>query len=76
MEHLIYEERLRELFYLEKRRLRGDLINLYKYLKGGHKNDEARLFSVVPSDRNRGNRLKLKHRRCCLNIGNTFLLGG
>ena len=48
LEHLSYEESLK------KRRLRGDLIYAYKYLKDGCQEDGARLFSVVPSNRDKG----------------------
>lgn len=73
LEHLCYEGRLRQLFCLEKGQLGGDLINVYEYLKEGEcQADEARLFSVVSSNRVRVNRQKLIHRKFHLDMWKNF----
>ena len=59
---------------LKKRRVRGDLRNASKYLKSGCQEDRARLFSLVPRDRTRGNGHKLKHRKLHLNMRKNFPL--
>ena len=52
LEQLFYEERLRELglFSLEKRRLWGDLIVAFQYLKGAYKQEGGWLFTRVDRD--------------------------
>jgi len=61
LEHLSYEERLREwgLSSLEKRKLRGDLRAAFQYLKGAYRKDGENIFSRACCNRTRSDDFKL-----------------
>ncbi|GAB0175594.1 hypothetical protein GRJ2_000024600 [Grus japonensis] len=69
-----YEEQLRSLglFSLEKRRLRGDLITAYTFLKGSSEREGTDLLSLMTSDRTQGNGMKLHQGKFRLNIKKGF----
>ncbi|KFO59234.1 hypothetical protein N302_15957, partial [Corvus brachyrhynchos] len=78
LEHLPYEHRLRKLrpFSLEKRRLHGDLMANFQYLKGAYRGAGEGLFIRNCSDRTRNNGYKLKEGRFRLHIKKKFFTVG
>ena len=74
LQHLPYKDRLRELglLSLEKRRLWGDLIAAFQYLKGAYKKEGSQLSERGDNSRTRGNGLKLKEGRLRLDVKGKF----
>ena len=71
-----YEDRLGELglLSLEKRRLQGDLIAAFQYLKGAYRKAGEGLFIQASNDRTRGNGLNWKRVNLDEILGRNFLL--
>ena len=62
---LSYEERLKEtgLYSQERRWLQGDMIEMFRKMKGVDKISADKLFNRVDSDRTRGHSLRVKKKR-------------
>ncbi len=72
--NLPYEDRLKHLnlHSLERRTLRGDLIEVYKWMKGYNKGDVNKILLVKEPGRTRGNCFKLDKFRFNKDIGKNW----
>ena len=71
---LAYEERMSRLglYSLEFRRMRGDLMETYKIMKGVDKMEARKLFPLVGETRTRGHSLKIRGSRFRLELRRNF----
>ena len=78
MEGLGYEERLSKLgpFSLERRQLRGDLIEVYKIMKGIDRVNRGKLFPMIETHRTRGHGLRVRGERYNTDIRGRFFTEG
>ena len=69
-----YERRLKplKLHSLERRRVRGDLIEVFKWVKGFTKGDIGKVLTVSSQDRKRSNGFKLEKCRFRKEMFHTF----
>ena len=72
--NLTNEERLNRLnvHSLERRRLRGDLIEVFKWFKGINKGDIAKVLKVEEQGRTRTHGYKLDKFRCRREVGKNW----
>ena len=73
-QNLSYEKRLKAagLIALDKRRERGDLIQVFKLIKGFDKVDYKHFFQLSKDQRTRGHKLRLVKVRSRLEIRRNF----
>lgn len=71
LRNLPYKERLSRLnlHSLERRRVRGDMIEVYKWVKGINKGNIDKVIDIRSQDRTRGNGYKLKKHRFRTDVG-------
>ena len=74
MRDIPYERRLRllNLHSLERRRLRGDLIEVFKWYRGYNKGDVSKILRVSNQDRTRNNGFKIEKSRFKKDIGKNW----